>query len=68
MLGISIHAMQIANTLPTHSLPNVPYIEPIGFYPTIETVVPQLLLILIIIGVTMYVKKTAVNEKAVVEK
>lgn len=68
MLGISIHALQVAKMLPTHSLSNVPYIEPIGFYPTLETVVPQLLLILIIIDVTMYVKKTAANEKAVVEK
>lgn len=68
MLGVSIHAMQVGKTVPIHSLPNVPYIESIGFYPTLETVVPQLLLVAIIIGVTLYVKKTAVESKAAVEK
>jgi high-affinity iron transporter len=68
MLGVSIHALQVANKVPTHSLPNVPYVELIGLYPTVETILPQLLLIFLIIGTTLYVRKAAVGEKAVLTK
>ncbi|UQD52179.1 hypothetical protein C0971_09225 [Bacillus methanolicus] len=68
MLGISIHALQVANILPTHSLTNVPYVELIGLYPTLETLLPQILLIILIIGTTTYLNKASAGEKSSVSK
>lgn len=68
MLGVSIHALQVANTIPTHSLTNVPFVELIGLYPTMETLVPQLFLILIITGTTIYLNKSAAGEQAAASK
>lgn len=63
MIGTSVHALQVANTIPVHYIQQLPFIEFIGFYPTIETLVPQAALLLIILGTNFYVKKTA-NLKA----
>jgi high-affinity iron transporter len=59
MLGVSIHALQIANVLPTHSLQQVPYIEFIGLYPTLETIITQLMLLLVVLATTFYIRKKA---------
>ncbi|WP_409289703.1 FTR1 family protein [Peribacillus sp. SCS-37] len=48
ILGVSIHALQISKVFPTTTVTSLPFIEPIGFYPTLETAVTQVLLLLII--------------------
>ncbi|WP_409299158.1 FTR1 family iron permease [Peribacillus sp. SCS-26] len=48
ILGVSIHALQISKVFPTTTVTSLPFIEPIGFYPTLETAVSQVLLLLII--------------------
>lgn len=48
ILGVSIHALQISNMLPTTTIPSMPFIDLIGFYPTLETLVTQLLLVAVI--------------------
>lgn len=48
-LGESLHALQIAGKLPAHPEPALPSLGWLGFYPTWETFVPQLLLLIYII-------------------
>jgi high-affinity iron transporter len=66
MIGASVHALQIANTLPVHYISQLPFIPFIGVYPTAETIGPQAGLLLIILAAGYYVKKSA-NPKATAE-
>ncbi|MFD2444953.1 FTR1 family protein [Bacillus sp. CGMCC 1.16607] len=68
MLGVSIHALQVANTLPVHSLANVPYYDGLGFFPTLETIIPQFVLIVMIIGTTIYVNKSGKSQHHAIAK
>lgn len=66
ILGISIHALQIANVVSTHSLYPFPFIEIIGLYPTLETFLPQLGLLFIILLISLMMKrKEKTNQVAV---
>ncbi|MCM3788133.1 FTR1 family protein [Domibacillus indicus] len=51
ILGKSIHSLQVAGVIDTHTAPAVPFIDIIGLYPTLETMLPQVIL-LIIIGIS----------------
>lgn len=56
--GVSIHTLQILNIVPQHTINHLPFIDLIGFYPTYETLIPQLaLVILVVIYYTMSKKK-----------
>lgn len=58
ILGVSIHTLQILNIVPQHTINHLPFIDLIGFYPTYETLIPQLaLVILVVIYYTMSKKK-----------
>ncbi|WP_353462810.1 FTR1 family iron permease [Mammaliicoccus sciuri] len=58
ILGVSIHTLQILNIIPQHTINHLPFIDLIGFYPTYETLIPQLaLVILVVIYYTMSKKK-----------
>ncbi|MFZ7945809.1 FTR1 family iron permease [Neobacillus sp. 19] len=57
ILGISIHALQISNVLPTSTVENLPFIDWIGLYPTWETTISQLSLLAVIVFLTFLVKK-----------
>lgn len=48
-LGESIHALQIAGQLPAHTGTSLPSIGWLGLYPTWETAIPQLLILLFIL-------------------
>ncbi|MNC40457.1 Ferrous iron permease EfeU precursor [compost metagenome] len=48
-MGDSIHALQIGGLLPAHSKAWLPTISWIGAYPTLETFIPQLILLLFVI-------------------
>lgn len=49
ILGVSIHTLQILNVVPQHAINHLPFIDLIGFYPTYETFIPQMVLVLIVI-------------------
>ncbi len=51
IIGTSIHTLQLTNVLPTNVMDHLPVISEIGFYPTIETLLGQSILILICITV-----------------
>nr|WP_279390835.1 FTR1 family protein [Mammaliicoccus sciuri] len=58
ILGVSIHTLQILNIVPQHTINHLPFIDLIGFYPTYETLIPQLaLVILVVIYYAMSKKK-----------
>ncbi|OLN22510.1 hypothetical protein BTO30_09395 [Domibacillus antri] len=57
ILGKSIHALQVAGAVEIHPTNIVPFIDEVGLYPTIETVVPQLLLLGLIAGTAIRMKK-----------
>lgn len=48
-LGQSIHSLQIAGQFPSHLLEPAPTVSWLGFYPTWETAVPQLLALVFIL-------------------
>lgn len=48
ILGVSIHTLQILNILPQHTINKLPFIDLVGFYPTYETLITQLLLVVIV--------------------
>lgn len=58
ILGVSIHTLQILNIMPQHTINHLPFIDLIGFYPTYETLILQLaLVILVVIYYAMSKKK-----------
>jgi high-affinity iron transporter len=60
ILGISIHALQISNVLSTSTVHQLPFIDWIGLFPTWETTITQLLLVVVIVLLTWMVKKRTV--------
>ncbi|MFF2483376.1 FTR1 family protein [Paenibacillus sp. NPDC058071] len=55
-LGESIHSLQVAAWIPSHSSPNLPTIAALGFYPTWETALPQLAVLVIILGRLLWIQ------------
>ncbi|WP_379130635.1 FTR1 family protein [Paenibacillus sp. sgz500958] len=47
-LGESLHALQVAGKIPAHVQAGWPSVSWLGLYPTLETIIPQLLLLLFI--------------------
>lgn len=45
MLGVSLHALQLTNILPSHVVKGIPTLDVIGLYPSIEILLPQILLL-----------------------
>jgi high-affinity iron transporter len=50
-LGSSIHALQAANVLALHPIASLPKIRWLGLYPTWETVLPQVGLVVVAVGI-----------------
>lgn len=57
ILGVSVHALQVSKTISIHTLHSFPFIDWIGLYPTVETLLPQLVLLLIILFTGITIKK-----------
>lgn len=53
MLGVSIHTLQLTNLLPRHLISGLPALPVIGFYPSLEVFVPQLMFVGLVIFVTV---------------
>jgi high-affinity iron transporter len=51
IIGTSIHTLQLSNVLSTNIIHELPVISQIGFYPTVETILGQLILIVICLAV-----------------
>lgn len=64
MIGASIHALQVAHIMPVHVFDIVPFVQWLGIYPTLETLLPQILLIVLILLTSLYIKHNAKAAKA----
>lgn len=49
IIGVSVHTLQLTKVLPMSTVDQLPVISSIGFYPTWETIIPQVLLVCLII-------------------
>ena len=57
MLGVSIHMLQVVGVIPLHVIHFIPTVEILGIYANVEVFISQLILILIIAGITLKRKK-----------
>lgn len=57
ILGVSIHSLQVSQVLTTHTIHSFPFVEWMGLYPTWETILPQVGLLLIILITTIVIQK-----------
>jgi high-affinity iron transporter len=64
ILGISIHALQISNVISMSTVENLPFIDWLGLYPTLETTVTQVCLLALILLMTWKVKKKTATVNA----
>ncbi len=58
-VGAGIHALQIAQWLPSSVIPGLPTIDLLGFYPTWESALGQLLAIILAIGLLKFGSRQA---------
>lgn len=49
-LGESVHSLQVSGWVPSHTMSSWPTIGALGIYPTLETTIPQLIVLVFIIG------------------
>ncbi|PIC97949.1 transporter [Sporosarcina sp. P29] len=62
IIGVSLHTLQLTNVINTTVQPRLPIIDFIGFYPTNETIMAQLGLLIIIL-VTVWIRKAGNRSK-----
>ncbi|AIY04597.1 hypothetical protein Plano_0632 [Planococcus sp. PAMC 21323] len=67
IIGASIHTLQLTNVLPTHIIADLPVINVIGFYPSVETLSAQFFLLVLIAATIIYKKKQSSTSHVVVE-
>lgn len=67
IIGASIHTLQLTNVLPTHIIANLPVINIIGFYPSVETLSAQFILLVLIAATIIYKKRQASVSSVAVE-
>ncbi len=53
-IGSGIHSLQVAGVLPSHTGSFLPSWEPLGLFPTWETTIPQLAILLVAVAVVLY--------------
>lgn len=57
MLGVSIQKLQLLGYMPQHSIEGLPTLSWIGFYPSVETIIAQVILIILILVFVLYNRK-----------
>lgn len=54
ILGVSVHTFQVLNQISNTTIEWIPHIQMIGLYPTVETLIPQIIL-LFLVGIYLMV-------------
>lgn len=57
IIGVSLHTLQLTDKISTTIVDGLPVISFIGFYPTVETMVGQVILLILVVGTVLYKKK-----------
>ena len=59
IIGVSLHTLQLRNSVSTTMVDGLPVINLIGFYPTLETMIGQGILLVLVVATIIYKKKQA---------
>lgn len=59
IIGVSLHTLQLTDNLSTTIVDGLPVISLIGFYPTVETIIGQSILLVFVAATVLYKKKQA---------
>ncbi len=59
IIGVSLHTLQLRDSVPTTIVDGLPVISLIGFYPTLETMIGQAILLVLVVAAIIYKKKQA---------
>ena len=59
IIGVSLHTLQLTDNLSTTIVDGLPVISLIGFYPTVETIIGQSILLVLVAATVLYKKKQA---------
>lgn len=57
MLGLSVHMLQVVGYVPLTIINNFPTIEFLGIYASYQVIFSQVLLLLILFGMNIFMKK-----------
>lgn len=57
IIGVSLHTLQLRDSVPTTIVDGLPVVSFIGFYPTVETMLGQAVLLLLVVATIIYKKK-----------
>ncbi|MFF2177769.1 FTR1 family protein [Lysinibacillus sp. NPDC058147] len=57
IIGVSLHTLQLRGTVSTTIVDGLPVVSFIGFYPTVETMLGQAILLLLVVATIIYKKK-----------
>ncbi|MFC9542413.1 FTR1 family protein [Lysinibacillus sp. NPDC056959] len=57
IIGVSLHTLQLRDSVSTTIVDGLPVVNIIGFYPTVETMIGQAILLLLVVGTIIYKKK-----------
>lgn len=61
--GLGIHSFQLAGTLPSTTAPHLPSIDFLGFYPSWQSALPQIALLLFALGALLWSRIKQPNQK-----
>lgn len=59
IIGVSLHTLQLTDNLSTTIVDGLPVISLIGFYPTVQTIIGQSILLVLVAATMLYKKKQA---------
>ncbi|MCL1694479.1 FTR1 family protein [Lysinibacillus sp. BPa_S21] len=57
IIGVSLHTLQLRDAVSTTIIDGLPVVTIIGFYPTVETMIGQAILLLLVVATIIYKKK-----------
>lgn len=57
IIGVSLHTLQLTDNLSTTIVDGLPVISWIGFYPTVETIIGQVILLVLVAATMLYKKR-----------
>ncbi|QDQ02618.1 transporter [Lysinibacillus fusiformis] len=57
IIGVSLHTLQLRDVVPTTIVDGLPVVSYIGFYPTVETMIGQAILLVLVLATIIFKKK-----------
>lgn len=67
IIGVSMHKLQLMGDIDTHVVDGLPVVASIGFYPTVETMLAQGVLVVLIVGTIIWKYRNEKKEVSISE-